>query len=401
MKKFFILIFLCISAFLLYSFKITQVPPGINGDEVGIGHNAVLISRNLTDENNNFLPLFIFAKSSDWKQPVTVYTTALIFRLFGSSFEALRSTSILFVIVSIIIFYFITKEIFNFRFFIVGSLILITTPIIMIQSHLALENIAVLPFIFFWILMLAKYKHSLASQSPGEKRKKSVYLFLGGISLGIGIFSYLAMRIIVPILSVITVIYLGKNLKRTVYFLLGVVPFFILLYIANFYYPGAVFGHFSAPIPSVNEFLLRYLSVFDFSFLFLKGDATPIHSTGQAGMFLVSTLPVFLIGIWKILRQKKPFEILVLSSFFLLPILFGFVPDIYRTSRLLALVPFYIIISTIGILALPKKLGVIIIILMIFNYWFFVNDYWFSYSNRVKNDFPITINYYNEDFRKK
>lgn len=390
-NKLILLLVVCLFSFFLLTYKIASVPPGINGDEVGIGRNAYLISKNLTDENNNFLPLFIFAKDSDWKQSVTVYTTALVFRLFGTSITTLRITSVLFVIASIVIFYFLTKEMFSLKFFFAGSLIFISVPIVMIQSHLALENIAVLPFIFFWFLMLAK----------SEKSKKPIYLFLSGVSLGIGIFSYLGMRVVVPVLSLITLVFLRKNIRRIGIFLLGILPFFILLYIANFYYPGAVVGHFSAPIPSVNEFLLRYISVFDLSFLFLKGDATSIHSTGKAGMFLITTLPIFLIGVWKIIKEKKPLEVLILTSFFLAPIAFGFVPDIYRASRLLALVPFYVIISAIGFFAIPKRFLVIILLLMVINYSFFVKDYWFSYSERVKKEFSQNMDYYNYDFTKK
>ena len=391
MKKFLLLLGICIFLFFLLTYRITLVPPGINGDEVGIGHNAVLISRNLTDENNNFLPLFIFAKTSDWKQPVTIYTTALVFKLFGVSLTALRTTSVLFVIVSLIVFYFLAKEMFSLKFFLTGSLILITIPVIMIQSHLALENIAVLPFILFWLLMLAK----------NEKNKKPICIFLGGVSLGAGIFSYLGMRIVVPVLFAITLIYLRKDFKKIGYFLLGILPFFILLYIANFYYPGAVLGHFSAPTLTINEFLLRYVSVFDLSFLFLKGDAVAIHSTGKTGMFLVATLPIFLVGVWKVIKNKRPLEILILASFFLAPLMFGFIPDIYRASRLLALIPFYVIISTIGFLALPRKWALVMIILIVLNFWSFASDYWFSYPKRVENDFPLTVNYYNNDFTKK
>jgi 4-amino-4-deoxy-L-arabinose transferase-like glycosyltransferase len=391
MKKLLLLLVVCIFSFFLLSFRNTSVPPGVNGDESGIAYNAVLISRNLRDENNHFLPLFIFAKTSDWKQPVTVYATALVFRLFGPSLANLRDTSVLFVIISIVIFYFLVEEMFDFKFFVVGFLVLITVPIIMIQSHLALENIAVLPFIFFWILMLAKNK----------KASRPAYLFLAGASLGIGIFSYLAMRIVVPVLSLITLVYLRKNFKKILYFLLGLTPFLILLCFAYFRYPGAVLGHYSAPIPSVNEFLLRYLSTFDLSFLFMKGDSFVVHSTGKAGMFLVATLPIFLIGIWKMIKNKKPFEILILSSFFLTPIMFGFVPDIYRASRLLALIPFYVIISTIGFLAVPRKFGLAIVVLMLANYLYFAQDYWFKYPARVDQVFPIKISYYNNDFTKK
>lgn len=381
MKKLILLLIVLVLSFIFLSFRITKVPPGINGDESGIGYNAILISGNLTDENGNFLPLFIFAKGSDWKQPVSVYTTALVFKIFGHSFEALRATSILFVLVSIIIFYFLAKELFDFKFFVAGSFILITTPIIMIQSHLALENIAVLPFIFFWLLMLAKF----------GRDKKITYLIFAGISLGVGIFSYLGMRIIVPVLGLVALFHLRKNLKSRAYFLAGLLPFFLLLYIANFRYPGAVTGHFSAPALGVNEFLLRYLSVFDLSFLFLRGDTTPYHSTGTAGMFLVATLPIFLWGVYQILKKRTPFGSLVLASFFLSPIFFGFVPDIYRASRILSLVPFFVIISTIGFFSLGKRWRILFLILIIINSFAFTKDYWYDYPSRVKDVFPIPI----------
>ena len=52
--------------------------------------------------------------------------------------------------------------------------------------------------------MIAKY----------EKTKKIIYLFLGGTTLGVGIYSYLGMRLIVPVLSLITLFYLRKDLKN-------------------------------------------------------------------------------------------------------------------------------------------------------------------------------------------
>jgi 4-amino-4-deoxy-L-arabinose transferase-like glycosyltransferase len=373
MKNIIVLVLLLVLAFVFLSFRLTKVPPGINGDESGIGYNAILISRNLTDENGNFLPLFIFAKGSDWKQPVSVYTTALVFKIFGSSFWTLRVTSILFVIASIIFLYFLTKESFDFNFFVVGSLILMTVPIILIQSHLALENIAVLPFIFFWLWKLSKRPT------------------LAGVSLGVGIFSYLGMRLIVPVLALLSLVYLRKDTRKIKGFLLGVLPFFLLLALANSYYPGAVVGHFSAPPPNINEFLLRYLSIFDLSFLFLKGDATLYHSTGKAGMFLMASLPIFLAGVYKILKDKKPFETLVLSSFFLSPILFGFIPDIYRASRILALIPFFVIISTIGFFTLTRNLRILILFLIVVNYLTFAKDYWFDYPKRVSEVFSIPI----------
>jgi hypothetical protein len=73
----------------------------------------------------------------------------------------------------------------------------------------------------------------------------------------------------------------------------------------------------------------------------------------------------------------------------------------YRASRLLAQVPFYIIISTIGFLGLPKKMAGIIAVLIFLGCWSFVNDYWYSYPERSKIIFPATINYYDKEFVKK
>lgn len=392
MNKIVVLI-ICLFSFVLFSFKLLSVPPSVNGDEVGIARNALLISKNLTDENNNFLPLFIFAKDSDWKQPVTVYTTALVFKIIGSSFWSLRFVSILFVIISLVILYFISIEKYDFKFFLFSSLIFVTTPIILIQSHLALENIAVLPFILFWLLMLLKF----------EKKQKLYYLILAGVSLGIGLFSYLGMRLFVPILILLSLVILKKDYMKIRYLILGSLPFFILLFISNFYYPNAVVGRYSGASISIFEYLYRYLSIYDLSFLFLKGDVTPSHSTGKAGMFLISTLPLFIFGIKKIIADKKPFEILILSTFFLAPILIGFVPDIYRASRLLVLVPLFVIISSLGFINFSKLWKIIFIIMITLTYAFFVKDYWFDYPQRVNDSFKkeFRIENYNDDFTTK
>jgi hypothetical protein len=71
--------------------------------------------------------------------------------------------------------------------------------------------------------------------------------------------------------------------------------------------------------------------------------------------------------------------------------MFGFVPDIYRASRLLELVPFFVIISAIGFTGLSRKIQILILALVVINSFIFVKDYWFDYSDRVKDVFPVSI----------
>lgn len=397
MLKNLLLFVVCIAAFFLFIYKLTDVPPGINGDEAAVGMNAALISKSGYDTQNRFLPLFINTKNSpDWKQPVTVYATSLIFKLFGISYFNLRLTSVIFAILSAITIYFLIKELMNCKIALFGMIIFLTTPIVMIQTHLGIENIAPIPFVSLWLLMIAKYTN----------KQNNKLLFFAGVILGVSIFSYLGMRIIVPVLMLLTVFYIYylKRWKDLKWFILGILPFILIIFLSKFYYPGAILGQYRFyKITDYQTLILPYISSFDLSFLFLKGDFTPYHSTGKQGMFLLASLPLFVLGIISIIRKAKPVLTISLISFFLLPLFFGIGSTVYRASRLLALIPFYIVIVSNGIQVISGIKGklfrltilTLIFILISLNFIDFVSDYWFQYPQRVKEDFakPIHVTY--------
>ena len=107
-----------ITAFLLivpalYLWRINQVPPALLDDEASIGYNAALIAKTLHDQNRRFLPVYTLTlNGSDWKQPVNIYTNAVIFKLFGPSAFKLKLTSFLFAFISAI-FVFLTLQKFK------------------------------------------------------------------------------------------------------------------------------------------------------------------------------------------------------------------------------------------------------------------------------------------------
>ena len=397
-RVFLIIFIFCIAGWFLFTYKLIDVPPGINGDEAAIGYSAALISKKGYDSSGKFLPLFTTISWPDWKQPVTIYSTVLMFKLFGISYFNLKAVSVLFVLVSGIIIFFLIREIFDERFAALSFLIYSTIPIIMIQSHLAIENIAPVPFVALWLLMITKY----------TKIRKTKYLIFSAVALGISIYSYLGLRLIMPILTILSVLYiyyLNKGLKlrgkkvtlRHIFIFLAVlIPFFIILLLIKNQYPAAAFA-LNRPqhLQSYQQFLLPYISSFDLSFLFMKGDLTPYHSTGRQGMFLLATLPLFIMGLFFIAKERKPMYIFILAVFFLSPILYGLPGQIYRASRLLSLIPAFIVICTFGIKGLfkirrktVKVLSLFVIILLIFlNYVDFLFDYWFDYPQRVNQSF--------------
>lgn len=398
-KDVLILVVLSIVAFFLFTYRITDVPPGINGDEAAIGLNAALISKTGFDSQKRFLPLFTNTKNSpDWKQPISIYASVLVFKLFGTSYFNLRLTSIIFIILSALIIYFLIKEILNKKIALIGTILFFTTPIVMIQSHLALENIAPVLFVSLWLLMLAKY----------TKEQNARLLLFAGIFLGIGIFSYLGMRMIIPVLLALTIIYIcflsrgnySNRLDHAKWFLLSIIPFVFLLFLSKFFYSGIILGQYHPyKIESYQVLMLPYLSTFDPSFLFIQGDSTPYHSTGKQGIFLLASLPLFIIGIIRIIKKTNPIMIFIVICFFLTPLFFGLGSTIHRASRLLSLVPFYILIISIGIQTIaiikPKLLrfGVLTLILLLIsvNFIDFISDYWYQYPQRVRAEFAKPI----------
>lgn len=384
------LIFILITSWLFLNFRLLEVPPGINGDEATIGYNAALVSGTGYDQNNRFLPLFVAIDQTDWKQPITFYATTLAFKLFGPSYFLLREVSVIFILVSGLLIFLLSKEILNAKAAFLSLIIFLTIPAVLIQSHLALENIAPIPFVTLWLWMLARYRKSL----------KDKYLYLSALFLGIGLFTYPGMRLIVPVFTALTAFFIyylnrKKSLPAILKFSLVVLIFPVFLFSIKNQYPGAILAH-NRPqkIQTYQEFLLPYISSFDPSFLFIQGDSTPYHSTGRQGVFLLSTLPLFALGILSISKRKDPIQVFILLAFLLTPLLYGFAASIHRGSRLLALLPTYTIITTIGFLFLlniknrvHRVILLLIILAVIANYTDFVRDYWYEYPNRVKGDF--------------
>lgn len=395
----------CIAGWFLFTYRLLEVPPGINGDEAVIGYNAALVSRNGLDSNNNFLPLFTSVpKSNDWKQPVTFYAEILAFKIFGPSYFTLRAVSVFFALLSGSLIFLLINELLGFKTALAGLAIFLTIPIVMIQSHLALENIAPVPFISFWLWMIIKY----------SKQLKLRYLVLAAIALSVGLYSYLGLRLIVPSLAVLTIIFVyylsqksfDKVRKGVFIFILIILAFFALFLNVKDKYPGSFLGQYRPyGVTAYQQFLLPYLSSFDPTFLFIKGDVTPYHSTGKQGMFLLGTLPLFVYGIVKIIKNNKSIQTFILASFFLTPILFGLASDTHRASRLLTLIPFYTIVASIGGVGMIEKVNFkfkkkiisftlisFLAFLIMLNYVDFLRDYWFEYPLRVKAEFSRPFN---------
>lgn len=385
--KIFILIVFSLFFCLFFSYQLLEVPMGLTSDETALGYNAVLLSRTGHDENGRFLPVFVLSNGgTDWKQPVTQYYLAILFYVFKPSLFLLRFSSVLITLISSILIFKFSKEAFNLKYAIIAITIFLTTPLVMIQSHLGLDNIMPIPFTIIWIYGLFLF----------EKTKKYKFLFFSALSLGISFYTYKGMRAVFPIWYLLSLIYifkkpLLKNIRPILIFSLFSLPFLLISSFLNHRYPGAIYGGATPKIDNIYNFLYPYLSSFDLTFLFIKGDDLLFHSTGYHGFFLLASLPLFLAGIYKSIKKDK-FSRFVLLTFFTTPLLYGMVNSVHRASRLMCLIPFYSIICIYGfqqLMDIGKKYKIIIALFLLttftINYYDFFHFYHHDYAKLTQS----------------
>ena len=384
MKKIIALILVLFSTLAIYNRMLLKVPTGLTVDEAAFGYNASLLAQTGKDERGIARPVFVLSIGGhDWRQPVTQYFMAGLFRIFGSSVYMLRFSSILISLFSIWAIYVLANKIIGNGWGILAAVFLATMPILVIQSHLGLDNIMPVPFTIVWLWALFSYKD----------KKDWRWLVLAGITLGVDFYTYKGMRAVFPLWVITSAIYLviiEKSWKQRIKALLilgvAILPFIAVIPHLEKNYSGAILGGSNPTINNFYDLAIPYLSSFDPSYLFIRGDALLFHSTGRHGMLLLASLPLVLLGIYKMISSKKTEFSVILFALVSAPLLYSVVGSEHRFSRLLCLLPLYALIMTVGLKHFwdSRKrawvlVGVGVMLLLAVNFGNFIGYYWNSY----------------------
>jgi len=402
MKKLILIIAPVVFLIILFSYKLLEVPRGLTLDEAAFGYNAALLAKTGRDENHRLMPLFVLSSSgTDWRQPVTQYYLTFLFKVFGPSLFLLRFSSVLVVVGSIAGLYLLAKDILGRQGASIAAVVMATTPLVMIQSHMALDNIMPIPFTLIWLWGAWRFL----------KDKSNKYIILMGAVLGLSMYTYKGMRAIVPVWLLISGVLVAIKtkwrtvLRRWVYLGMAAGPFFLIIPWIDRHYAGAMMGGAKAVFNNVYELLSPYLSSFDVSYWFVSGDLVTIHSTMMHGMYLLASAPWFFMGIYLALRKKHNFFYFLLAAFFFGPLLFGLVGSVHRFSRLMMMIPIYSIFVGLSVSWVWKKKGVLgkmAVILGIFiaglNYGDFLKYYWKTYPGITESYTGVFT--YRKDFQE-
>jgi len=358
MKNFkFILPILIIST-ILYTYKLERSPVHFNQDELGFSMNAYSIAKTGFDENGRFMPFYFWHLGLMWSTPIIVYLTSLILLVAPISEFTVRLSSVIVGLINISLIFGIALKIFKNKYWAsLSAILMMLTPVHIIHSRVLLDNLYTVPFISGWFLLLLKFKES----------QKNYLIFLSTLLLGIGLHSYHAAKIIMPIFFVATIILLLKQINMQKKMLIPIFSGFIIPIIPLIFwlqkFPDTLtdqvkyvglynpkLSPFQGLLTLLNpETIINrleiYVSYFSLDFLFFKGDSSLIHSTHTAGVFLLPFIILIPLGIYYSIKNRSWINYLILFGFFSAPFAASFVGNQFRISKSLTIIPFGVLLA--------------------------------------------------------
>lgn len=409
-KNFFTFVFFItlLVSFFVRVYNLDKNPAGFFCDEASIGYNAYSILKTGKDEWGIKFPLF-FKAFGEYKSPLDIYFTIPFVAIFGLNEFSIRFTSVFFSLLSLIVLYYLGKEIKNAK---LGLLLMFVFGINPWAIHFSRINFECFIFIFFTLLaifFLIKF----------YKNKKQLNLIYFSILCALTNYSYFPARIITPLFF--TVIIILIFIKKRNFLLKIFLP--VLIYIGfslplifhlalgqglNRWQQVSLFKEKN--INPIKKFFTSYKLHFSPQFLFLKGDIDMAgqfitrHSIRGMGQFYLWQLPFIIFGVYDLIVKKSKITLPIFLLLILYPVSSSLTTDIspQATRSIIGIIPFTFL-TAFGIdyffAWLDKirsyKLFIICVFLIIINisfvyfvqllnhYPFYSSDFWgFQYGPR-------------------
>ena len=363
------MLLLCAAA-VLYGRRLAEAPVYMSPDEVIIAVDAHSIATTGRDVHGAHMPLFfkVQMRGDDrmgWFMPVIFYALAAVLRVVPLSEVSARLPSVLVGLTDIVLLFFVARRMFKSDVLAaMAAGMLALTPAHFILSRYALDYLYPAPFFLAWFLCV------LAYLEHGRTRT----LFVAGFILGIGFYSYIAAVLLTPVYLLFTGALLFHARKPFREYAVAAIGFAIPLLPFLAWYAA----HPTAFADTANRYVLydtgtmdalqglraflsynniesrasTYWSFLNPSFLFFTGDLQMPFSTRAVGVFLLPVGVLLLAGIGYAIRHPTPANVIAVLGFFTAPLAAVLVPENSEIIRAAAMLPFGVLLATMGIEAL-------------------------------------------------
>jgi 4-amino-4-deoxy-L-arabinose transferase-like glycosyltransferase len=186
------------AALLLYAARLEHTPAYLHDAEVLFGLQAHAIATTAHDLSGRLLPLYFQMRpigDNVWFHPVIVYVTAALLQIAPFAEWSVRLPSAMVGAANVVLVYLVGLRIFGRdRVAIAAALLLLLTPAHFIHSRIAMDYIYPLPFVLGWMLALACFL----------ERGRPWMLFAATSLLGLGVYSYIASVVMMPLYLLMT-----------------------------------------------------------------------------------------------------------------------------------------------------------------------------------------------------
>src|SRR6185369_9672317 len=180
----------------LYASRLDRAPIYLAHDEVDVAVESYSVATTGRSTGGEYLPLYFrtpaFVAGRD---PISIYLTALVLTLRPLSEAAIRLPSALIGVLNVVLLFFVGREVFERDdLAAVAAGVLAFAPAHFIHSRMAVTVIYTLPFVELWLLCMI----------VGVTRRTPWLFAAGGLALGVGMYSYVAGLLMMPLYLAIT-----------------------------------------------------------------------------------------------------------------------------------------------------------------------------------------------------
>jgi 4-amino-4-deoxy-L-arabinose transferase-like glycosyltransferase len=368
MKKFlvqhqYLLIFIIILlvASLIRGYKLSDVPHGMAWDEAAIGYNGYAIFHARRDEWLSRLPVSF----GDYKAPFAIYLNGIFTFLFGMNLFAVRLPFFLASIWAIAGMMLLTQAVFKSQKKLILSdrqLMLISGSLMALcpwhihYSRVAFEAGMALSFLIWGVFSFYRF--------VGAKTKKMNFFWIISFVFWqvLSIYTYHSAKVVVPLLSLVLVMFYYQELKtKLVSLLTGAILGLGLLFPfikdslwgqgATRFSQATIFDPTLSLVENIEVVIIQFFSHFSLNYLIWGQSETLRHAEGKWGIFLITTLVLLILSFLMVFKKnnwRSPVFWLAIGW-----IIIGIIPaaigkEVPHSNRSLLSLPGFLLLATWG-----------------------------------------------------
>jgi 4-amino-4-deoxy-L-arabinose transferase-like glycosyltransferase len=379
----------------IYCVDLRNTPVYFGGDEAHFAIGAHAIATTGRNLNGDLLPVFFNLEDQaggrrqpwgdTWYHPLPFYLIAIVVKVLPFSIETVRLPSALIggVFMPLLIFLVARRLTGVDGAAMLAALVAALSPANVVMSRQALDYALPLPFVIGWLWSLHAYMGS----------RQTKYLVLGGFTLGVGCYSYIASWALMPVYLLMTWIVLhrakaglGPIVASGIAFVLPLLAAPLWIAAHSDFWAGTVARYSMHAVPKAG-FLSTYLSLVDPVVLFARGGPSMTTSTARSGFVLLPAALFLAAGAFETARRRDWMSAVLVAGVLTAPLPAAFKGEPGMIQRATYLLPFLALLASLGCIALwrsraGRAIAIAAIVAAPVQFGYFYFDYFTHYKLR-------------------